>query len=195
MKLLLIALTSMLSLSSFAQDSVDFVLYRINGKGYAGGEGLEFQMAKVEMTRARYERMLSENLMMYCRTTKDKNVDLVFYKSQITSHYKGGKTPVGRCEGNGCYNDTFEDLSSELNGASNGQFTPETGVTLDYYMGSVANYEAYRAQRASWDWNLPGVSEIPYVTIWNPANGSKVPVTNSFVCAIKSADTGKHVSP
>lgn len=193
MKLLLIAFASMISLSALAQDKVDFVLYRINAKGYAGGESLEFQMAKVEMTRARYERMLSENLMMYCRTTKDKNVDLVFYEKQISSMYKG--KDVGRCEGNGCYNQNFEDLSSELNGASNGHFDVETGITLDYYMGSVANYEAYRARRASWDWNLPEVSEIPYVTIYDPATMAKVPVKNSFVCAIKSAETGKHVSP
>ncbi|MCM2351229.1 MAG: hypothetical protein NDI69_14505 [Bacteriovoracaceae bacterium] len=193
MKLLILALASLLSFSTFAQDKVDFILYRLHAVGDFANITREFSLAKVEMTRERYERMLSEDLMMYCRTTKDKSIDLVFYKSQITAHYKGGKTPVGRCEGNGCYNESFEDLSDILNGASNGVFDSSIPETKDYFMGSIANYEDFKRGRDHW--GLPEVSEIPYVTIYDPAVHTKVPVKNSFVCAIQNAKTGEHVSP
>lgn len=183
----------MVSLSALAQDKVDFVLYRINSTS-THPDDMEFQMAKVEMTRERYDRMLKENLMMYCRTTKDKNVDLVFYDKQIAAMYKG--EDVGRCEGNGCYNNSFEDLSGPLNGASKAVHDHETSLSKDYYMGSVANYEAYRARRISWDWNLPASSEIPYVTIYDPAihDPKKTPAKNSFYCIMAKLD-GTRVSP
>ena len=194
MKLLLIAFTSMLSLSSFAQDSVDFVLYRHLQKGTWGNKTREFKLAKVEMTRARYERMLSENLMMYCRITTDKDMDMIFYEGQVAVQHKRSETgKMARCEARGCKNNSFEDLSRVINEASNGTYDDEKLEGLDYSIGSVESYEDFRQRRD--DYNLPEVSEIPYVTIYDPAvHGTKSPIKNSFFCFIAKLD-GTYVSP
>ena len=192
MKVLVIALASIMSLSTLAQgmDKVDFILYSGYSEGFARPA---FKTAKVEITRERYNRMMNEKLVMICKVTTDPDMMLVFYDGQVTAHHKKGKSQVNHCEATGCNTESFEDLSTDSTGASNGKFLVDEGKTWSYLIGSVAFFNEFKRIR---DWGLPEISEIPYVTIFDPAihTNNKVPVKNSFGCYIKDAN-GNFVSP
>lgn len=179
MKLLLLALASLISFSTLAQDKIDLVIY--NGH-IEFGKSSTFKFAKVEMTRARYDRMMNEDLMMYCKVTSDKEVMMVFYQGQVTVHHKKSRIGVARCESAGCQAERFEDLAEPSNGAVGGYSSPETKESWTYFMGSEAYFEGYKQGYESR--NLPDISEIPYVAMYDPAihTPNAIPKTNGFYC-------------
>lgn len=192
MKLLLLAFVSIFSLAATAQDSdkVDFVLYA--ARTYRVEQNV-YKFAKVEMTRERYNRMMDENLVMLCKTTSDKDVMMMFYQGQITVHHQKAREVVAHCDSAGCQTSSFEDLSEATTGAANGHYLPDSGDGWSYFMGSANYYVDIRG--ATNPWGHPEISEIPYVTIFDPAiHGTKAPVKNSFACFLKKLD-GTSVSP
>src|SRR5262249_50267414 len=121
MKFILLALLSISSYSAFAQavNSIDLVLFNEPSDRSA------IHVAKVEITRERYDRMLKEDLFLGCKVTTDPDLSLLFFRGQVSAQHKKSRIPVKTCTTRGCQNTKFEDLANDVNVATNA-YAPDT---------------------------------------------------------------------
>jgi hypothetical protein len=186
MKLLLSLALLSSSLTALAQsvDSKDLILY--SRKCFE--ETCEYKAAKVEITRARYERMKSENLMMICKLNSDSRLRLVFYAGQVSVHHKDAIRPVAHCEALACIPSGFDKLDDKKNGAINFvNISDSTVPSYNYGIMSSTFYETYINSR-KYDYDrAPKLPQIPYLTVYDPSihTPQTVPVTEGFYCSVQ----------
>ena len=197
MKHFLLALSLLISGSSFAQDSVDMVLT----DAYGSGRDKPLVFARISVSKRIYDlTKANPKIELVCKYSKDKDLQLGISKGQIyTTHKAYNKGQIKYCNTTAsCSTKVFSDLADWRSMAVT---SPKlTGDQVNNY--SIESTASWTKRRDSYsnagvdNWKYAELDNIETLEIYSPSKHKRtMPTVNGFSCTFVDFETRKFLEP
>ncbi len=197
MKHFLLALSLLISGSSFAQDSVDMVLT----DAYGSGRDKPLVFARISVSKRIYDlTKANPKIELVCKYSKDKDLQLGISKGQIYATHKSYHNGVvNYCNTtSACSARIFADLSDWRSMAV---VSPKlTGDQVNNY--SIRSTNSWLKTRDEYanagvqNWKYAELDNIETLEIYSPKkHGNNLPTVNGFSCSFLDYETRKILEP
>ncbi|MFA5584631.1 MAG: hypothetical protein WDA09_10495 [Bacteriovoracaceae bacterium] len=197
MKHFLLALSLLISGSSFAQDSVDMVLT----DAYGSGRDKPLVFARISVSKRIYDlTKANPKIELVCKYSKDKDLQLGISKGQIYATHKAyNKGQIKYCNTTAsCSAKVFTDLADWRSMAVTSPIL--TGDQVNNY--SIESTDSWIKRRDRFanaggvdNWKYAELENIAHLEFYSPSKHDKWPRANGFMCGLVDHASKKFIDP
>lgn len=196
MKYIFLAFSLLISATSFAQDSLDFILT----DAYGSGRSKPLVFARISIPKRVYDLTnANPKIELVCKYGKDKELQMGLSKGQIYStHKKFSKGQPQFCDTPACSAKVFADLADWRSSAVS---APEIeGEIVNNY--SIRSVNAWIKTRDGYanagvdNWKYAELDNIETLEIYSPSKHKRtMPTVNGFSCTFLDHENRKILEP